>query len=169
MMTKSFSKHQRLITILLVAIMAIGGLVAWSGCSQDQLIEIKPPPSQDQIKQIYVGGAVNIPGFYPLKAGDSLEAFIQAAGGLTSGADLSQLRLYIPQAGEYQGPQKVNINRAPAWLLEALPGIGPTRAEDIINYRQQNGPFSNINELIKIEGIGIATYEQIKHLITVAD
>jgi len=169
MMTKSFSKHQRLITILLVAIMAIGGLVAWSGCSQGQLIEIKPPPSQDPIKQIYVGGAVNVPGFYPLKAGDSLEAFIQAAGGLTSGADLSQLRLYIPQAGEYQGPQKVNINRAPAWLLEALPGIGPTRAEDIISYRNQNGPFSNINELIKIEGIGIATYEQIKHLITVAD
>ncbi len=77
MTTKSFSKYQRLITILLVAIMAIGGVVAGSGCSQGQLIEIEPPPSQDQINQIYVGGAVNVPGFYPLKAGDSLEAFIQ--------------------------------------------------------------------------------------------
>jgi len=54
-------------------------------------------------------------------------------------------------------------------LLEALPGIGETRAQAIIDYRQQNGPFHNINELTKVEGIGIATYEKIKHLISVAD
>jgi len=50
-----------------------------------------------------------------------------------------------------------------------LPGIGEVRAQAIIDYRRQNGPFHNISELTKVEGIGTATYEQIKQLITVAD
>ena len=66
-------------------------------------------------------------------------------------------------------PQKINLNRAEAWLLEALPEIGESRAQAIIDYREQNGPFHNINELIKVEGIGTATYEKIKDRITVAD
>ena len=76
---------------------------------------------------------------------------------------------YIPQMVEPEPPQRVNINRAEAWLLEALPGIGEVRAQAIINYRRQNGLFHNINELTKVEGIGATTYEQIKHLITVTD
>ena len=71
--------------------------------------------------------------------------------------------------GEEIQPQRININRAEAWLLEALPGIGETRAQAIIDFRNQNGVFHNINELLKVKGIGVTTYEQIKHLITVAD
>ena len=118
--------------------------------------------------EIYVGGAVSSPGFYPLTAGDSIEALIQAAGGTTSSAELNRLKLYIPQVGEEQ-PQKINLNRAEVWLLKALPGIGETRARAIIAYREQYGPFHNINELIKVEGIGVTTYDKIKYLITVAD
>ena len=58
--------------------------------------------------------------------------------------------------------QKVDINRAPAWLLEALPGIGEVRAQDIINYREQNGPFRTIYELLEVKGIGPATFEQVE-------
>ena len=119
--------------------------------------------------EIYIGGAVNSPGFYPLTAGDSMEGLIQAAGGTTSSANLSRLELYIPEVGEEEQPQKINLNRAEVWLLEALPGIGETLAQRIIDYRQQNGPFNNIKELMKVAGIGTTTYEQIKHLITVAD
>ncbi len=118
--------------------------------------------------EIYVGGAVSSPGFYPLTAGDSIEALIQAAGGTTSSAELNRLKLYIPQVEEEQ-PQKINLNRAEVWLLKALPGIGETRARAIIAYREQYGPFHNINELIKVEGIGVTTYDKIKYLITVAD
>ncbi len=126
-------------------------------------------PSDEEVQGgIYISGAINNPGFYPLKAEDSIEALIQAVGGTTSGADLGQLKLYIPETGGEQ-PQKIDLNRAEAWLLKALPGIGETRAQAIIAYRQQHGPFHNISELTKVEGIGIATYEQIKHLITVAD
>jgi len=136
--------------------------------SQPIEISASKPPSQEQPDKIYIGGAVNNPGFYPLKAGDSIAALIQAAGGITS-ADLSGLKLYISEVGEEEEPQKINLNRAEVWLLEALPGIGETRAKAIIAYRHQNGPFQNINELIKVEGIGTATYEQIKDLITVAN
>ncbi len=169
MTTGKLTKYWTPIIILLVAIIAIGGIVAWSKYSPSQPIEISTPPGQELQGEIYLGGAVSSPSFYPLRAGDSIEDLIQAAGGTTSSADLSRLKLYIPEVGgEYQ-PQKINLNRAEAWLLEALPGIGEIRAQAIIDYREQNGLFNNINELRKVEGIGATTYEKIKHLIAVAD
>ena len=155
--------------MLLVAVIAAGSVIACSRYSRSQPIEISISPSQELQGEIYIGGAVCNPGVYSLKAGDSLEALIQAAGGTTSGADSSNLKLYIPRVGEEIQPQRININRAEAWLLEALPGIGETRAQAIIDFRNQNGVFHNINELLKVKGIGVTTYEQIKHLITVAD
>ena len=163
------SKHWILITISLVATIAISGIVACARYSPGQPIEIIRPPTQELSGEIYIGGTVSNPGFYPLKADDTIEALIQAAGGTTSNADPNRLELYLPQTGEKELPQKIDLNRAEAWLLEALPGIGEGRAQAIIDYRQQNGPFSNINELTRVEGIGTATYEDIKHLITVAD
>ncbi|GAG80834.1 unnamed protein product, partial [marine sediment metagenome] len=132
-------------------------------------IEISLPPSQELTGEIYIGGAVSSPGFHPLESGASIDALIQAAGGTTADADLTRLKLYIPGVGEGEQPQKIDINRAEAWLLEALPGIGQSKAQAIINYRQQHGAFRNIAELTEIEGIGPAIYEQIKDLITVAD
>jgi len=164
------SKHWTALTIFLITITAIGGIVVWSRYSASQSTEISIAsnlPSQEQISEIYIGGAVSNPGFYPLKAGDNLETIVQAAGGTIASANINEIKLYISEAEEL--PQKINLNRAEAWLLEALPGIGEERAKSIINYRNQNGSFSNINELIRVEGIGVKTYEQIKHLITVAD
>ena len=167
-MTK-LNKYWTLITIFLVAIIVIAGIVAWSRYSGSQPIEISTPSHPELQGQIYVGNAVHNPGFYPLRAGDSIEALIQAAGGINRSADLSQLKLYIPGVGEEEEPQKINLNRAEVWLLQALPGIGETRAQDIVDYRHQNGLFRNTNELTKVKGIGVTTYEQIKQLITVAD
>jgi len=169
MITSKFSQYWTLITILLVAIIAISSIVAWSRYSRSQPIEISIPPAQELPGRIYIGGAVSNPGFYALKAGDTIEALIQAAGGTTDSADLGWLKLYVLQTEEEEQPQKINLNRAEVWLLKALPGIGETRAQDIIDYRQQNGPFRHISEIIKVEGIGTATYEKIKDLITVAD
>jgi competence protein ComEA len=178
MTTSGVSKYWTLLIILLVAAIAVGGIVAWSRYSGSQPIEIplSKPPSQEQLNKIYIGGAVNSPGFYPLRAGDSIEALIQAAGGTiqaaggtVASADLGGLKLYIPEVGEKEQPQKIDLNRAEVWLLEALPEIGETRAKAIVEYRDQNGPFQNISELTKVEGIGIATYDKVKHLITVAD
>jgi len=169
MAISKLNKYWALITILLVAIIVGGGIVAWSRYSPSQLIRISMPAVQELRGEVYIGGAVNNPGFYPLEAGESIESLIQAAGGTTSSADPSSLKIYIPEVREEEQPQKINLNRAEAWLLEALPGIGEIRAQDIIDYRNQNGAFHNINELLKVKGIGVTTYEQIKHLITVAD
>ena len=163
------NKYQALTIILLVAIIVIGGLVTWSKYRQNQPIEISLPPGQEIQGKVYIGGAINNPGVYPLKTGDTLDELIQAGGGTSAEADFNQLKLYIPAIDEEEQAQKVDLNRAEAWLLQALPEIGESRAQAIIEYRQHNGQFQNINELTKIQGIGTITYEKIKHLITVSD
>jgi len=63
----------------------------------------------------------------------------------------------------------VDINRAGVWLLKALPGIGEDRAGAIVAYREENGEFQRIEDLLKVEGIGEGTFAAIKDNITVAD
>jgi len=167
-MTK-LNKYWAPIIIFLIAVIVIGGIVAWQKYSPPQPIEISLPPNPELQGEVYLGGAVSNPGFYPLKSGDSIEALIQAAGGTTDNANLTGVKIYIPSVGEKEHSQKIDINRAEAWLLEALPGIGQSKAQAIIDYRQKNGAFRNINEITEVEGIGPAIYEEIKHLITVAE
>jgi len=155
--------------LLLVAAIITGSLIVWSRCSPGQPIEISQPPEEEHEGSIFIGGAVANPGLYPLTGSDSVDALLAAAGGTTGNADLTGLSLVVPEEGRGQQPQRVSINRAEAWLLEALPGIGPTRAQAIVDYRQANGPFRSTEELTRVEGIGTATFEQVKHLITVAD
>jgi len=67
------------------------------------------------------------------------------------------------------GEDLININTASIDELDQLPGIGETTAIRIIDYRTVNGPFANIEDIINVSGIGTATYEEIKDLITVGD
>jgi comEA protein len=60
---------------------------------------------------------------------------------------------------------KVSINTGTEAQLDSLPGIGPTYAQRIIDYRTQHGPFANINDLTNVSGIGPATFDKIKDLI----
>ena len=62
---------------------------------------------------------------------------------------------------------KININTASQAELETLTGIGPTKATDIISYREENGDFSSIDEILNVKGIGEATLEKIREEITV--
>jgi competence protein ComEA len=61
----------------------------------------------------------------------------------------------------------ININTASLEELDSLPGIGPTTAQRIIDYRTTNGPFTTIDQIMDVSGIGPATYDEIKDLITV--
>ena len=169
MTTSKANRYWTVITLLLLVIIVIGSIIIWSRYSRGTALEISLSPEQEIQGDIYIDGQVNNPGFYPLKADDSLEDIIQSAGGVADDADFTRLKLYIPNTGNEEQPQKIDINRAEAWLLEALPGIGETRAQAIIGYRLQSGRFRSINELTKVEGIGNATYEKIKHLIIVSD
>ncbi len=164
-----YNKLWMLIIILLIAVIVTSSIVIWLKNDSNGTIEIIIPPGPKLQGEISINGAVNSPGIYPMKDGDSIKSVILAAGGTTGDADLSRLNLHVPGAEDATQPQKVNINTAEAWLLQSLPGIGEIRAQAIIDYRQQNGLFHNTNELIKIEGMGTTTYEKIKRLITVVD
>ena len=88
---------------------------------------------------------------------------------MTADGNSDNLELNIAQANITAAPQKININTAEEWLLEALPGIGPAKAKAIIDYRQKNGFFRNVDELTKVKGISASLLEKIKPLITVAE
>lgn len=76
------------------------------------------------------------------------------------------LAIFLPLSA-YAAP--VNINTADAELLDTLPGIGPTYAERIIEYRTANGPFTRIEDIQNVKGIGPSTYADVAPLITVGD
>ena len=158
-----------LVIILLLVSIVIGGILIWSRYSPEQALEISISQPPEWSGNISIGGAVAKPGFYPLQASDSIDALIRAAGDTNSSANLSGLELYVPGVGVVQGAQKVDINRAEVWLIQALPGIGETLAQRIVDYRQKNGLFNNVEELLKVPGIGTTTYDRIKYLITVAN
>ncbi len=69
-----------------------------------------------------------------------------------------------PESEELVG--LININTATADELIALPGIGPKKAETIVKYREENGYFKDANDLLDVSGIGEATLEKIKHLLS---
>lgn len=67
-----------------------------------------------------------------------------------------------PAAASAGGAVKVDINRAPSAELQRIPGIGPALAERIIRYRETNGPFRTVEDLVKVSGIGAATLEKMR-------
>jgi competence protein ComEA len=158
-----------LLTVFLLIAAIAGGIMLGLQRSRNQPVEIvlsqtEPP---EQSGQLYVGGAVANPGIYPWQEGDTLQTVLLDAG-IESDADLGHIEIHIPREGEEESPQKIDINRAEPWLLEALPGIGQVLAQGIADYRSENGPFRTIENLLKISGIGSATLEQIRDYITVS-
>jgi len=158
------------ITVFLLIAAIAGGIMLAVQHSRNQPVEIvlsqTEPPEQNG--ELYIGGAVANPGIYPWQEDDTIQALLLDAG-VEPGADLSHIELYVPQAGETASLQKIDINRAELWLLDALPGIGETLAERIVDYRSANGHFQRIEDLLKVSGIGEATFENIKDFITVSD
>jgi len=158
------------ITVFLLIAAIAGGVILGLQRSRNQPVEIALSQTEPlaQNGELYIGGAVANPGIYLWQEGDTLQALLSDAG-IEPDADLSHIEIHIPQAGETASLQKIDINRAEPWLLEALPGIGETLAQRIIDYRSANGPFQRIEDLLKVSGIGEATFENMKDFITVSD
>lgn len=141
-----------------------------------------------------VKGAVKKPGVYKAQTGERAIDLINKAGGLNERADskginfamrvTDEMVLYIPSAGEnIEGIQstaslsgggegganddKVNLNRASQSDLETLPGIGEAKALAIIEYRETNGPFKKVEDIMLISGFGEKTFEKLKDKIVV--
>ena len=141
-----------------------------------------------------IGGAVAKPGVYYLPASSRVNDLLIAAGGVTNWAQRSFLekelnrarplqdgeKIYIPYIGEQLSSGgkagvgggetvagKININTASVGELEALPEIGFSYASAIVEYREEKGNFSSIEEIKNVSGIGEKTFEKIKDLISV--
>lgn len=139
---------------------------------------------------VHVAGEVRRPGVYEFQQGDRVIDAIEAAGGERPGASLDGLNLAAPltdgtqilvperapaagttvpgaaPTGTDTASAKVNVNTADATQLETLPGIGEVLAQTIIDHRTENGPFASIDELEDVSGIGPATLEEIRDLVT---
>jgi competence protein ComEA len=158
------------ITVFLLIAAIAGGIMLGVQRSGNRPVEIvlsETEPTQ-QNGELYVGGAVANPGIYPWQEGDTLQTVLLDAG-IESDADLSHIEIYVPQAGGTASIQKIDINRAEAWLLEALPGIGEVLAQRIVDYRGINGPFRIVEDLLKVSGVGQGTLDNIKDYIAVSD
>lgn len=145
---------------------------------------------QDGKVVVYVSGAVLRPGVVSLDAGARAIDAVQAAGGLAADADAEKVNLAQPLRDGMQvnvphvsagnsaavggpgvvnkagGGGKVNINTASLAELDSLPGIGPALAQRIIDYRANHGPFTTLEDLKKVTGIGDSKFERLKDRIS---
>ena len=132
--------------------------------------------------RVYIAGAVQRPGVYPLTDGDRWIDALEAAGGPAEDADLAAVDLarrardedtiLVPRLGRTAVASAsqgllVNINTADSGELEALPGIGEVRAAAIVRSRQDDGPFSSSDELLERDLIPSSVYDDIVDLVTV--
>jgi len=189
-------RYRGYILIVLLNLVVLGGMFFFLRRPEPGPISIQTPePTATPLPTptprplcVYVSGAVVRPDVYELPYDSIVKDAIEAAGGPTGEADLNRINLarrvhdeeqiYVPQKGEEslpvsppspssQGGGKVNINTATTEELSTLPGIGPTKAQSIIDYRTTNGPFQSIEDIKNVRGIGDATFEKLKDRITV--
>ncbi len=127
---------------------------------------------------VYVCGEVEKPGVYSLEQGARICDALSMAGGVTgegNGEALHQAEyvadgqtIYVPSVVEVSSSEEdnlVNINEADKEMLMTLPGIGESKAELILQYRQEHGSFKSIDELMNIPGIKEGVFDKIKNYI----
>lgn len=145
------------------------------------------PAATPRPLRVYISGAVQQPDVYLLAADSIVKDALLAAGGPNSDADLDRINLampledgqqvYVPHRGEENPPvqlpsrasgagDKVNLNTADLAELDSLPGIGPVTAQRIIDYRETHGPFARPETITEVPGIGEATLDKVRELIT---
>ncbi len=163
---------------VLIGLLA-GGLI-WLALSKPRGEPATLLPTSTPAKLVvYVSGAVMTPGIYSLPTGSRVGDAIQAAGGLATGAETDTVNLAMPLKDGDQisipgtvNPShviasRININTATADELATLPGIGPTTATNIIDYRLQHGPFQSIQDIQNVPGIGPETFAMIENYISI--
>lgn len=175
---------------ILAAIAVVAGVIMF--VSQQVMsgghgsVEIVPAAAPEaKVIKVYVSGAAQRPGVYPLKEGDRVEDALRAAGGPTDEADLAkvnlaalvrdELHVSIPARTTESFPAqsaeapisagKVDINAASFVELDKLPGVGTVTANKIIDYRQRNGPFRRPEDLRDLKLVNSATWDKIKELV----
>lgn len=146
------------------------------------------PTATEAVVFVDVAGWVRRPGVYEFVEGARVIDAIEAAGGARPRAQLQSLNLaaplvdgtqvLVPKEGETPSAPAgvpgssaagslINVNTASASELESLPGIGEVLAQRIVDHRTQNGPFTSVDQLMDVSGIGDAILGSIRELVTV--
>ena len=172
---------------LLLGLLATGLLLLFIKSPPGYPIELLPPPTPGMLS-VHISGAVAEPGVYSLPPGSIVQDAVDAAGGLLDEAnvDLINLAARLEAGEQFHVPRiqpteagveaqtmndstpyndRININSATAPELVQLPGIGPALAESIIEFREANGPFQSIDDLVNVPGIGEAKLNNLRDLI----
>lgn len=183
------SLQKRGLALIAILVVAISALFVMRGASQE--VVAAPAPLEidniaTQTLMVDVAGAVVNPGVYSLPLNARVVEAIKAAGGLKKGADTSDInqarilkdgeQIYVYPAAlsgggathravRKNGP--IMINRATQKDFESLDGIGPVLASRIVAYRKTNGPFTAVEDLLKVPGIGQSKFAQFKEKLRV--
>jgi competence protein ComEA len=184
------SLQKRGLAIIAGFVLLISGLFVARGASQE-VIAAPAPLEIESISQqtlmVDVAGAVVNPGVYSLPLNARVVEAIKAAGGIKKGADTSDInqarilkdgeQIYVYPAASSGGGSvsrpavrkngPIMINRATVKDFESLDGIGPVLANRIVGYRKANGPFSAVEDLLKVPGIGQSKFAQFKEKLRV--
>jgi competence protein ComEA len=208
---ENLTKNQRIIIFIIIIIISIGMLyfiysknqIKETTSIEDEILISNSTEKEENEKKeqviIHITGSVKNPGIVKLKEGSRIEDAIEAAGGLTENADITNVNLayvlddgikikipsvtdediedevisenigenIVEENNETSKGNIVNINKATESELQELPGIGSSLASKIIEYRNQNGKFNNIEDIKNVNGIGESKYSSIKDLIKV--
>jgi competence protein ComEA len=171
--------------VAVLAVLAIGGRYALDRPRDEprppaHALEVEPAPLRKLV--VHVVGAVRAPGLYELAEGSRVDDAIERAGGPKPKAALELVNLAAPVADGQQvivpvrggGGQasatpssgaKVHLNSATLEDLDALPGIGPVTAQEILDYRAEHGAFQSVDELDAVPGIGPARLADLQPLV----
>lgn len=172
--------------VLAILLLIIFGKMTKEEDRKDPVVEIPLEESSEdsEMSEIYVhiDGAVKQPGVYTFSPEDRIEDAVKRAGGLREDSDITsinlakhledEMKIHIPTEGEIvaSGGEttsgKIDLNSASLEKLMELPSVGEKRAKDIIAYREKK-PFSSIDELREVPGIGDKTFEKLADLVVV--
>ena len=169
----------------------------WAEVSKNKEASGKKKAEKDEEEDeneiiVDVKGAVKKPGIYKLSSKNRVSDAVASAGGFTEEAERKGINLakklqdeaevYVPVRGEAETNHlletkdntsktvektKININTADLTELQQLSGVGAKKAQDILDFRSENGSFQSVEELTKVSGFGPKTLEKLKEAITV--
>lgn len=168
----------------------------WEETSLTTTAEVATDATKERPEtMIYVDikGAVKVPGIYQLKNQQRIWDALALAGGVSEDADTAQVNyaqkvkdqmiIYVPKKGEavaqsletlqesapaqQNQEEKINLNTATEAELQTISGIGAKKAQEIIRFRDEQGPFKTVEELKNVPGIGEKTVERLKDMLTV--
>lgn len=179
---KAGDKAARRRLLLLGGAILVSVVLFISGQTKSEPVRVKPSESNPNSLQVsggfvHISGAVLNPGVYPISSGMRLFEVIALAGGFTKQADQDSVNLARTLTDGEQvvvsgSSSKVisqgllNLNRATVSELDKLPGLGPTLAARIIDWREANHGFQTVEDLRKVGGIGDKLFAGLRKLVT---